>query len=173
MCSAFRSPLHTCFTSSSGQRGCFLPTSSAVSCFLSIVESLSSSAPRHMYLPHLAQATQVAPVTSDERGSSAPFYEHSPFNLSGSKIRQELLSPDVFLCGGLALCSFPSSSVDEHIPTITRVLMFGSKSTESEPGSLWGWRLCGELKWLHMLEYVSKIDLITKCIISRKVIISA
>lgn len=35
----------------------------------------------------LSTGTQVASVKSDEKGSSAPFYEHSPFNLSGSKIR--------------------------------------------------------------------------------------
>lgn len=58
----------------------------------------------------------MASVSSDKKGSSTPFYEHSPLNLSGSKIRQELLSPDILLSTGLALCSLPSSSVDEHIP---------------------------------------------------------
>lgn len=58
----------------------------------------------------------MASVKSDEKRSSAPFYEHSPSNLSGSKIRWELLSADMLLCEGLALSSFPSSSADEHGP---------------------------------------------------------
>lgn len=65
---------------------------------------LSSPAPCQMYSPHVAQATHVASVNPDKRGSPAPFYERSPVNLSGSKIRQELLSPDVLLSEGLALC---------------------------------------------------------------------
>lgn len=123
-----------------GHRGCPLPSSlgDGMSCSLSALsmEFLSSSAPRHMYLPHSAQATRVASVRSDEKGSSAPFREHSPFNLWASKIRWELLSPDILLCERLALYSFPSSSEDEHIPlpVIRRALAFASGS------KLWGWR---------------------------------
>lgn len=78
---------------------------------------LSSSAACQMHFPHLAQATQVASVNSDKKGRSAPFYEHSPLNLSGSKIRQELLSPDILPSEGLALCHLPSPFMGEHVPT--------------------------------------------------------
>lgn len=71
------------------------------------VESQAGSAPCQIYWPHLAQATQVASVNSDKRESSTPFYEHSLLNLSGSKIRQVLLSPDMLCSEELAFCVSP------------------------------------------------------------------
>lgn len=96
-----------------------------------ISEQLCSSS--HVFAT-LSTGHTSASVNSDKKGSSTPFHEHSPLNLSGPKIRKELLSPDILLTEGLALCTLPSSFICKHVPLlgIMRVLAFASDSTKPE-----------------------------------------
>ena len=170
------SPHTTCFTGRGEHGGGLLLSSSgegmSFSWLVLTAGLLSSSAPCQLYLPHSAQATQVAPVNSDKKGSSVPFYEHSPLNLSGSKIRQELLSPDILPSEGRALCGLPSQT--GHVP------MAGDAAS---PGIClrWqqAWARCNvrvttvfrSLNGCTSLSILTRLNLLLNVFLSRKVII--